>query len=69
MNKTPTNTELFILQRIDFQSRMITSRHWQSCLNCEYFGQEKDECTLFKARPPSHVIVNGCKDYMDDIPF
>lgn len=68
--------EVFTEQRIEFQNKIIRSGHWVTCLNCEHFkvhndvGNNKDDiCGLFKMRPPSHVIVNGCKDHIDDIPF
>jgi hypothetical protein len=71
----PSNHEIFTLQRIEFQDKMLRSGHWLSCLNCDYWAKKNgkptgvEQCELFKAVPPIHVIVNGCKDHMDDIPF
>lgn len=69
MTKPQSTSDIFMLQRIDFQHRMIKSQHWMTCLNCMYFKETEDLCELFKAKPPTHVIVTGCKDHLDDIPF
>ena len=55
-------------KRIEFQKEIIATGVWQSCLNCSQFT-EAEQCQLFKARPPAHIIVNGCKDHLSDCPF
>ena len=40
----------------------------RSCIQCEHWKDKKEECKLFKQRPPAKVIVNGCK-YHKFIPF
>lgn len=72
----PSVHEQFTAQRVEFQSKIIRTGHWVSCMNCEHFkvgnSIEKNTnelCGLYKARPPAHVIVHGCKDHIDDIPF
>lgn len=58
--------------RADLQAKLVTAQHWQSCLNCINWqgnlGMEP-RCELFKAVPPPHIIVNGCRDHENDIPF
>lgn len=47
-----------------------------SCLNCSHWtgeaptnGEPPEACRLFKARPPARIIVTGCPDHTDNIPF
>ena len=49
------------------QDLLMRTHTWRTCLNCDNWSQNK--CIKFKAVPPPHVIVNGCKDWEDDIPF
>lgn len=64
--------------QIEFQQKLINGEIWQTCLNCIYWTNPKIDklegslaqgCTLFKAMPPPHIIVSGCKDHENDIPF
>ena len=41
----------------------------KTCLNCNWFNEEKEECLKYTARPPARVIAYGCKDHTDDVPF
>jgi hypothetical protein len=51
----------------EHQNRVINSHAWRCCLNCaNWFGEQ---CAMYKAMPPPHIIVNGCKDHDIDIPF
>jgi hypothetical protein len=52
-----------------FQQTLLHKAVWRSCLNCDMFSETQGKCTKFNALPPPHVIVNGCKDWEDDIPF
>jgi hypothetical protein len=40
-----------------------------NCTKCEFFDMETEKCRKFDARPPAHVIVQGCGHYVMDIPF
>lgn len=45
-----------------------------SCINCEHWiegppDNRQQLCGLFKARPPTKVIVSGCEHHSDNIPF
>jgi hypothetical protein len=48
---------------------------FRSCLNCEHWTGENptnappEQCRKFRARPPARVIVTGCDDHTDLIPF
>ena len=69
--------------RMDLQAKLINTQVWQTCLNCVYWYKrtiinntvepptrtEKQDCRLFKAMPPPHIIVSGCPDHENDIPF
>jgi len=58
------------LQRIiDYQNFRIKETDWQCCLNCINWDKKKEECGLFNAEPPLAVIIVGCIEYEDDIPF
>lgn len=51
------------------QNKAIFHGVWRSCLGCINFNKRDESCMMFKARPPAHIIVNGCRDYDQDIPF
>lgn len=56
--------------RIQFQEIMIRHSHWQCCLNCDRFNIQKEVCEKFGGqRPPARIIVVGCPEFVDDIPF
>lgn len=44
---------------------------FQTCVSCEHWNHEKDECKKFNIKPPASVIVDGCSCYVDfdEIPF
>lgn len=42
---------------------------FRCCLDCIHFDEEKEVCAKWNARPPARVIVNGCDDHVDKIPF
>lgn len=56
-------------QRIEFQKRVILHHNWATCLNCEYWDAAKEHCEKFDAKPPLEVVVVGCNDWIEDIPF
>ena len=44
----------------------------ESCLTCQNFNEDTEQCGLYFARPPARVIAFGCPSYFnieDDIPF
>jgi hypothetical protein len=48
---------------------------FRSCLNCEHWTGETpqyeppEHCRKFRARPPARIIVTGCDEHSDNIPF
>ena len=40
-----------------------------SCLNCECFDKKTEQCLEFNQRPPAEVIVFGCPEWIQAIPF
>lgn len=44
---------------------------YKSCINCDHFDEPKENCRLFKSRPPARVICFGCPKWedKDEIPF
>lgn len=54
---------------IKFQKDVVKMGTWQCCLSCDYWQHKDEFCEKFKARPPADVIVTGCPEFMDDIPF
>lgn len=65
---------------LEHQTLLLARNIWRSCLNCQNFvdriilvANQKTEtykvCGLFSAVPPPNIIVNGCRDWEDDIPF
>jgi hypothetical protein len=56
------------------QRRLIDAHIWRTCLNCINWYEvpmsgKTYVCQLYKATPPPQVIVHGCRDWDDDIPF
>lgn len=41
----------------------------KTCANCMSYDHDKEICIHYKAKPPCQVIVKGCDEWMDDIPF
>ena len=42
----------------------------KTCLGCEFFDEKTEGCAYANgARPPARVIVSGCPEYIDRIPF
>lgn len=59
---------------VKHQQLILRVNHWRSCLNCINWMEKPMSgktfyCLLYKAIPPPDVIVNGCRDWDDDIPF
>ena len=44
---------------------------YKNCLNCEHWKYTEDLCGLYKAKPPTEILVYGCDSHKDDqdIPF
>lgn len=49
--------------------RMMDEGWFRTCLNCEHFDEPKEWCKVWKAKPPAKVIVIGCEEHSDTIPF
>ncbi|WLJ71057.1 hypothetical protein [Sphingomonas phage Kimi] len=43
----------------------------RSCIACDHFLEQTEQCTKYGARPPARVIAFGCPSFEDDndIPF
>ena len=54
---------------IVFQSKIIAALQWRTCLNCEDWIHDTELCSKAMQRPPVRVIVNGCEQWIADIPF
>lgn len=51
------------------QESLIKSNQITTCTNCEFWKDETETCEKYKARPPAKVIVVGCIEHIDGIPF
>lgn len=51
--------------------RMIDEGWLRSCLNCDHFDKVKELCMFanYGQRPPAKIIVSGCENHSDLIPF
>jgi hypothetical protein len=36
-----------------------------TCINCRYFKEDVEFCTLANARPPARIIAFGCPSYQE----
>lgn len=41
----------------------------RSCLTCDMFKEQEEQCTVYSARPPARIIAFGCNRYIEEIPF
>lgn len=41
----------------------------RSCLNCDNWRDDAQQCALYKEMPPAIVIVFGCESHLADVPF
>lgn len=54
----------------DWQKQMINKAGVLiTCANCEAYDRKNDQCAQFKVRPPVDVIVIGCEEWEQAIPF
>lgn len=44
----------------------VRTRH---CANCDLYNHKAEICTKYGTRPPCRVIVVGCPEWEDEIPF
>lgn len=56
------------------QRRLIDANIWRTCLSCLYWEEIPMSgrtmiCGKFKQTPPPQVIVHGCREWDNDIPF
>jgi hypothetical protein len=58
--------QVFIIKS---QKSMIQTFAWNCCLNCDHWNREKQWCNKWNVLPPLEVIVVGCEDYENAIPF
>lgn len=49
--------------------RLADAGVFQNCTNCREWNKEQELCNKFKQRPPAHIIVKGCSEHSDNIPF
>lgn len=56
--------------------RMFDEGWFKTCLNCQHWNREDsktkppDTCGKFgDQRPPARIIVTGCPEHSDNIPF
>jgi len=59
---------------IAFQERLIRTGQWRTCINCEYWTEIPNSnrtmiCGKWGQTPPLEVIVVGCPEWIDRIPF
>lgn len=61
---------------VEHQNSLLAANIWRSCLNCTNFHIGKPapasgatECVKYRMLPPPNIIVHGCRDWEDDIPF
>lgn len=56
-----------VAQRI--ATLMDQEKVFRNCTNCEHWRHTEERCGKWNARPPATVIVTGCDDHSDEIPF
>lgn len=81
MSSKLTGEEMDLLKRklaLADRQRAVDNLMWKCCVNCEFFAASRHEndgststlyCGRWKAHPPVKVIVVGCEEYIEHIPF
>lgn len=41
----------------------------RTCVTCDFFDEDTEQCRKWNARPPAKVIAYGCDQYLEEIPF
>lgn len=41
----------------------------RTCVTCDMFDHETEQCRRYTTRPPAKVIAYGCDEYIEEIPF
>lgn len=58
---------------INLRNQLVKSGAWATCTNCTHWlpgnGQAQDKCELYNVTPPANVIITGCVNHQDEIPF
>ena len=49
--------------------RAELDRATRTCLNCTQFNEATELCGRCNMRPPARIIVSGCDQHEDEIPF
>lgn len=58
-----------IVVAIDKAIRAAIDSASKSCLNCIHFNEKSELCGRCNQRPPARIIVLGCEQHEDEIPF
>lgn len=51
------------------QAMIKTAGVFVTCANCEAWDRDNDQCGQYKMRPPVDVIIIGCDQWEQEIPF
>lgn len=49
--------------------RMSDEGYFRTCCNCKAWDEQHEVCKKYNVQPPARVIVKGCEDHSDNIPF
>lgn len=74
MNSEPPREKL--LERLEAVSEQLVKSiasvvecTVKTCITCENFDEDKEQCGLNGLRPPARIIAFGCECWEDRIPF
>lgn len=54
---------------LSFTEWLIDNGYFTTCINCEHWKAKEEICGKFNQRPPAKIIVTGCEEHSDNIPF
>lgn len=54
---------------IQLQNSLIVAGQIPTCTSCEYWDKPNQKCEKYNMLPPAEVIVTGCVEWVDGIPF
>lgn len=59
----------WLCEHLNVSMDTLRGELFQTCVSCWHFDEQREICKLCNMHPPARVIVNGCPQYYDEIPF
>ena len=51
------------------EMELALKKQIRNCVDCDYFQAGIYYCMLYKAKVPANIIMIGCEEFKNDVPF